>query len=121
MNPNGIEGSTTITLAQGLFSLELELIFKLQKIGEQTPELQTIRKEMVQEITKKLQGLSHDRFDVRLQLKYVDAFQKEENFDALTYQDVENLQKYVAPLMKNEDKDFNASRFDALLYQLEIQ
>lgn len=121
VNPNGIEGSTTITLAQGLFSLELELIFKLQKLAQQTPELQTVRKEMVQEVTKKLQGLSHDRFDVRLQLKYVDTFQKETDFDTLTYQDVENLQKYVAPLMKNEDKDFNASRFDALLYQLEIQ
>ena len=121
VNPNGVEGSATITLAQGLFSLQLELLFKLQKLGQQTPELQAIRKEMVEKVANKLQALSPDRFDVRLQLKYVDAFQKEQDFDTLTYQDVENLQKHVAPLMKNADKDFNASRFDALLYQLEIQ
>ncbi|WP_317303576.1 DEAD/DEAH box helicase family protein [Acidaminococcus timonensis] len=121
VNPNGIEGVAVITLAQGVFSLQVELLFKLQKLDQQTPELQIIRKELVQKVLKKLKGLAHDRFDVRLQLKYVDAFQKKQDFDAMTFQDMENLQKHVAPLMENEDKDFEASRFDALLYQLEIQ
>lgn len=121
VNPNGIEGAVTTTLAQGIFSLELELIFLLQKLEQQTPELQKIRRELVGKVVKKLQDLPRDRFEVQLQLKYIDSFQKEENFNTLTYQDMENLQTYAAPLMKNESKDFDASRFDALLYQLEIQ
>ena len=115
-NPNGIEASGVVSLAQGVFSLEVELIFRLQKLEQQTAELQNVRNELVEKVITKIQTLPRDNFAVQMQLQYVDGFQEKDRFTALAYQDVENLQKHLGPLMQNEDKDFNAVRFDALLY-----
>lgn len=119
-NPNGIEASGVVSLAQGVFSLEVELIFRLQELDQQTIELQDVRNELVAKVISKIRALPRDHFAVQMQLQYVDAFQEKNRFTALDYEDVENLQKHLGPLMQNEDKDFNAVRFDALLYQLEL-
>lgn len=119
-NPNGIEASGVVSLAQGVFSLEVELIIRLQKLEQQTAELKDVRDELVEKVITKIQALPRDNFAVQMQLQYVDGFQEKGRFAVLAYQDVENLQKYLGPLMQNEDKDFNAVRFDALLYQLEL-
>lgn len=119
VNPRGMEGQSQITLPQSLFCLEVDLISALQDINLQTDELIAIRKGFVKKVAGSIKKLNRQHFRVAMKLKYVDAFQTEEAFTAITPQDVENLKSQVAPLIAEELDDFDAARFDVLVHQIE--
>lgn len=69
---NGRDAVAVITLQEQLFNLKLELVFKLQTFSCQTNELTEFRKQLVDDLLKKLHRLNRDNFAVRQHLKFVD-------------------------------------------------
>jgi len=60
------------------------------------------------------------RFNVKMQLQYVEKYKHQEAFVCLLDQDKSNLVMYLAPIVYMTDTDEHAKRFDNLMYGLMI-
>jgi len=79
------ESAIQIALSGAIFSLKAQIAFKLQDIAYQTPGLIAFRKELVDDMVRKVQELNKENFAVRQHLKFVELYSNPDNYAALTY------------------------------------
>ena len=109
-----------IALQGALFHLKSQIAFKLQDIAYQTPELIDFRKELVEDMVRKVRELDKENFAVRQHLRYVEVYSKPENYNVLTYEDTLIMAQELAPLILPDKDDPKAMRFDALMFGIEL-
>ncbi len=109
-----------IALQGAIFHLKSQIVFKLQDLAYQTPELIEFRKTLVEDMVRKVRELNRDNFAVRQHLKYVELYSDPENYQSLTYEDTLIIREELAPLIEPENDDAKALRFDALMYGIEL-
>ncbi len=108
-----------LALQGAIFHLKAQIAFKLQAMEYQTEELIAFRKELVDDMVKKVQALNRDNFAVKQHLKYVDIYSDEKSYQVLTYADTLTMRDELAPLILPDEDDASAVRFDALMYGIE--
>ncbi len=81
---NGKPTALQIALQGAIFSLKAQIVFKLQDLAYQTPELIAFRRTLVEDMVRKVQELNKENFAVRQHLKYVELFSNPDNYAALT-------------------------------------
>ena len=96
------------------------MAFKLQDLVYQTEELIAFRKELVEDMVRKVRELNKENFAVRQHLKFVELYANEENYTPLTYADTLLMADELAPLITPDEDDPKAVRFDALMYGIEL-
>ncbi len=116
----GSEVPNMVAVQGAIFSLEFEIVYKLQDLNYQTERLIDYRKSLIDHMTGKVQELNRDNFAVRQHLKYVDLYANQDNYWGLTYGDTVLVKSELAPLIEPENDDANALRFDALMYGIEL-
>jgi len=109
-----------IALQGAIFSLKAQIAFKLQDLAYQTEELIAFRKELVDDMVRKVQELNKDNFAVHQHLKYVELYANPDNYTALTYENTLQMREELAPLITPDADDAKALRFDALMYGIEL-
>ena len=109
-----------IALQGAVFNLKFEISYKLQDIEYQIDRLIAYRKDLVKQMSEKVQELPRDNFSVRQHLKYVDLYSVESNYNALTFEDTLIVREEVAPLILPDGDEASAVRFDALMYGIEL-
>ena len=109
-----------IALQGAVFNLKFEISYKLQDLEYQIDRLMEYRKELVKQMSEKVQELPRDNFAVRQHLKYVDLYSSESNYNVLTYEDTLIVREEVAPLIFPDGDEASAVRFDALMYGIEL-
>ena len=109
-----------IALQGALFHLKSQIVFKLQDMAYQTPELIAFRKSLVDEMAGKVQEVNRENFAVRQHLKFVEKYANPDNYQSLTYEDTLLIREELAPLIEPENDDAKALRFDALMYGIEL-
>ena len=109
-----------IALQGAIFNLKAQIAFKLQDIVYQTNELIAFRKNLVDDMVRKVRELNRENFAVRQHLKYVELYADPNNYQALTYEDTLLIGQELAPLIIPDDDDPKAVRFDALMYGIEL-
>ena len=109
-----------IALQGAIFSLKSQIVFKLQDIDYQTDELIQFRKELVDDMVRKVRELNKENFAVRQHLKYVELYANPDNYTPLTYADTLIIADELAPLITPDEDDPKAMRFDALMYGIEL-
>ena len=117
---NGKPTANQIALQGAIFSLKAQIVFKLQDLAYQTPELIAFRKTLVDDMVRKVQELNKENFAVRQHLKYVELFSNPDNYSALTYENTLQMRDELAPLITPDADDARAVRFDALMYGIEL-
>lgn len=117
---NGKPTALQIALQGAIFSLKAQIIFKLQDLAYQTPELIAFRKTLVEDMVRKVQELNKENFAVRQHLKYVELFSNPDNYTVLTYENTLQMRDELAPLITPDGDDAKAVRFDALMYGIEL-
>ena len=117
---NGKPTALQIALQGAIFSLKAQIIFKLQDLAYQTPELIAFRKTLVDDMVRKVQELNKDNFAVRQHLKYVELFSNPDHYTTLTYENTLQMRDELAPLITPDADDAKAVRFDALMYGIEL-
>lgn len=117
---NGKPTALQIALQGAIFSLKAQIVFKLQDLAYQTPELIAFRKTLVEDMVRKMQELNKENFAVRQHLKYVELFSNPDNYAALTYENTLQMRDELAPLITPDADDAKAVRFDALMYGIEL-
>lgn len=118
----GGKGRSTeqFALQGALFNLKAQIVFKLQDIEFQTEELNTFRKELVDDMIRKVRELNKESFAVRQHLKYVELYAEPSNYTALSYEDTLIIKEELVPLITPDEDDPKAMRFDALVYGIEL-
>ena len=109
-----------IALQGAIFHLKAQIAFKLQDIACQTTELIAFRKELVDDMVRKVQELNKENFAVRQHLKYVEQFSDPDSYQTLSYEDTLMMKQELVPLITPDEDDAKAARFDALMYGIEL-
>ncbi len=117
---NGKPTANQIALQGAIFHLKSQIVFKLQDLVYQTPELIAFRKSLVDDMVKKVRELNKDNFAVRQHLRYVELYANSDNYKILTYSDTLNMTEELAPLILPDVDEASAVRFDALMYGIEL-
>ena len=112
--------ANTIALQGAIFNLKFEISYKLQDLEYQIDRLIAYRKALVQQMCEKVKELPRENFAVRQHLKYVDLYSDEGNYQALTFEDTLLVREEVAPLIRPDEDEVSAVRFDALMYGIEL-
>lgn len=119
MSP-GKPTANMLALQSAIFNLEFQIAFKLQDIAYQKKRLIFFRDRLVDIMSQKVSELDRENFAVRQHLKYVDLYANSDNYKTLTYEDTLIVAEEVAPLILPEGDDVSATRFDVLMYGIEL-
>lgn len=114
------KSANQIALQGAIFSLKAQMVFKLQDLAYQTDELIAFRKELVDDMVRKVRELNKENFAVRQHLKYVELYANPDNYTTLSYEDTLIIADELAPLITPDEDDPKAMRFDALMYGIEL-
>ena len=109
-----------IALQGAIFNLKAQMAFKLQDLAYQIEELIAFRKELVDDMVRKVKELNKENFAVRQHLKYVELYANPDNYNSLSYEDTLIIADELAPLITPDEDDPKAMRFDALMYGIEL-
>ena len=118
-----VSSGDKISLSQRIFALRSEIAYSLQDFESQEDEfLSSYRNKTVGillDIVKDLKK-STNRIAVRQNLKYVDKYNSEKAWMALTPVNVHELKTFVAPLIEGgADSDFKALSFDIRMMRIQ--
>ncbi len=114
------KSANQIAVQGAIFSLKAQMVFKLQDLEYQTDELIAFRKELVDDMVRKVRELNKENFAVRQHLKYVELYANPDNYTTLSYEDTLIIADELAPLITPDEDDPKAMRFDALMYGIEL-
>ena len=117
---NGRPTADMIALQGAVFSLEFEIVYKLQSLEYQIDRLIAYRNRLVERMTGKVRELNRENFAVRQHLRYVDIYSEPQNYNAITFEDTLTVRSELAPLIMPDGDEASAVRFDALLYAMEL-
>ena len=83
-------------------------------------DLIPFRDGLITELIDKIGELNRDNFAVRQHIFYVDLFNKKETYITLTLEQRDLIKEHILPLLGPEKDNFSASRFDVLMYGIEL-
>ena len=120
LHSKGREAGVVSTLQERTFNTKVEIVYKLQELTFQTNELRDFRIMLVQDLIAKIKALPRNSFVVKQHLRFIDKYQSEADFDALSYENTLQIAEHIAPLVLPSRDDATAARFDQLIYQIEL-
>lgn len=114
----GYETKETKSLSESIFGKQIRIAMSLQESAFSGAEYQEWRKEIVTACCKQVQDLSPELISVKLRLQYVEKYKRPEEFVSISEGDKSDLLAKIAPLVRLDDADESAKRFDNFMYGL---
>ena len=112
--------ANTIPVQGAIFHLKAQIAYKLQDLTYQTADLIAFRQALVEDLLRKARELNRENFAVRQHLRYVERYSSPENYMPLSYEDTQDMERELAPLIAPDEDDPKSVRFDALVYGIEL-
>lgn len=116
--PNGYEGTETKTLSENIFGKQVRLAVALQESAFAEEKYQNWREELIDTCHNQVADLNTELVSVRLKLEYVEKYKAKEVFEYISEGNKGELLKEIAPIVKLNDTDEAAKRFDNFIYGL---
>lgn len=121
MNPDGREPKNGLNLSQRIFNIKVDLIYTLQSQEHQSnPEHKAYYSKTKKELIKLVSKLNKGLVNVRMHLKYVDKYSKEESWDYLSVLDVKEVKNKLTELIDPNGDDETSKIFDLWLFNIEL-
>lgn len=114
--PETREGKIALSVAETIFNYQARLAYFFQEADYAAAEYQNWRKQLVEGLVKQVRSLNEAQTSVRLNRESVLKFKRPESYQVLTARDLKQIEKCVAPLIHNSDRDNKALTFDTLMY-----
>lgn len=114
----GFEAKETKSLTENIFCKQIRLIAALQDSAFSDDTSRAWRKELAETCRGQILSLNTELIAVKLKLRYVVKYQKEEHFICLNEENKSELTKIIAPLVWSDDRDEAAKFFDNFMYGL---
>ena len=114
----GYETRETKTLSENIFGKQIKIAMALQESAFAGEDYQAWRKEIVNTCHRQILALSPDLIAVKLRMKAVEKYKKPESLVSISEGDKGELLTQIAPLVRSEEADEFAKRFDNFMYGL---
>ena len=114
----GFESRETKTLSENIFGKQIKIISLLQESAYAGEVYQGWRNELVKTCHSQVVALNTELISVKLKLQYVEKYKNESVFDSVSEGDKGELLQHIAPIVKLDDTDELAKRFDNFMYGL---
>ena len=114
----GYETQETKTLSENIFGKQVKIAMALQESVFAGEDYQSWREELVQSCHGQVAKLQPELISVKLRMQYVEKFKKPEAFTLISESDKGELLEHIAPLVRLNDTDELAKRFDNFMYGL---
>ncbi|RHR10999.1 DUF4145 domain-containing protein [Pseudoflavonifractor sp. AF19-9AC] len=114
----GYETQETKTLSENIFGKQVKIAMALQESAFAGEDYQAWRDELVQSCHGQVAELQPELISVKLRMQYVEKFKKPEAFACISESDKGELLEHIAPLVRLNDTDEFAKRFDNFMYGL---
>ncbi|MBL1054654.1 MAG: hypothetical protein JJO51_23380, partial [Escherichia coli] len=116
----GYETRETKTLSENIFGKQIKIAMALQESTFAGEDYQAWRKEIVNTCHKQVMALNSDLIAVKLRMQYVEKYKKPEALVSISEGDKGELLTQIAPLVRSDEADEFAKRFDNFMYGLII-
>lgn len=110
------EGRVGASLSEAVFSRQVQLVKDFQTSEYAGDEWQGWRSELVSTVHYQVVSLDEELISVRLHRAAVQKFKQETAYVFINDTDLGTLQVEIAPLVRNDEEDVDALRFDVLMY-----
>ncbi len=118
LNKKGIDGNQSKPVTQQIFEARLQITRLLAETGEiENVELAGSLLDMLHHSIK---TLDRERFQVQMNLRYVDAFKERKRWNNLNADDVHHIEEYLSGLPVPETINETARRFDLMMLKLQL-
>lgn len=114
----GFEAKETKTLSENIFGKQIKIISLLQESAYAGEDYQNWRTELVKTCHSQVVALNPELISVKLKLQYVEKYKNESVFDSVSEGDKGELLQHIAPIVRLDDNDELAKRFDNFMYGL---
>ena len=114
----GYETRETKTLSENIFGKQVKIAMALQESAFAGEDYQAWRSELVSACHGQVAELQPELISVKLRMQYVEKFKKPEAFACISESDKGELLEHIAPLVRLNDTDEFAKRFDNFMYGL---
>ncbi len=114
----GFESKETKSLSENIFGKQIKLISLLQESAYAGNDYQSWRNELTATCRNQVVELNTELIAVKLRLQYVEKYKKEESYISISEGNKAELLQYIAPIVRNNDDDELAKRFDNFMYGL---
>lgn len=114
----GYETRETKTLSENIFGKQIKIAMALQESAFAGEDYQMWRSEIVNACHKQVMALNSDLIAVKLRMQYVEKYKKPEAFVSISEGDKGELLTQIAPLVRSDEADEFAKRFDNFMYGL---
>lgn len=116
----GFESKETKSLSENIFGKQIRLAVMLQESAFAGDDYQAWRSELVGTCFAQIQELNTELISVRLRMQSVEKFKKPGAFNYISEGDKGELLQQIAPIVRLDDNDEYAKRFDNFMYGLII-
>lgn len=116
----GFEGKEPKSLTESIFGKQIRLAVMLQESAYAGDDYQSWRSELVGTCYAQVQELNTDLIAVKLRMQSVEKFKKPGSFNFISEGDKGELLQQIAPIVRLDDTDEFAKRFDNFMYGLII-
>ena len=116
----GFESKETKSLSENIFGKQIRLAVMLQESAFAGDDYQAWRSELVDTCFAQIQELNTELISVRLRMQSVEKFKKPGAFNYISEGDKGELLQQIAPIVRLDDNDEYAKRFDNFMYGLII-
>lgn len=122
VNTNGKEaGNNQASLTEKLFTTKVLIARELQEPPHnQDEDMISYRTLLVENMHLSVKNLNDQSFRVKRYLQYVEKYRDSNNWTDLQSINVSELRSNIAPIIKDEDTDELAKRFDYLIYSIDL-
>lgn len=114
----GYETRETKTLSENIFGKQVRIMMTLQESTFADADYQAWRKKLAETCHGQVANLKRELIAVKMRLRYVEKYQKEDAFAHISDLDKGELEREIAPLVFLDDPDEFAKRFDNFMYGL---
>lgn len=116
-NPDGIVPSVSLSVTQRIFLLRLKLSVALESMVDDE-EMNSFRKQLLNELQQEVAALNKESFINRPHLRLIENATNRNYWDVLHENKVRAIQQDLVGLLVDNDPDFDARRFDVIVYKL---
>lgn len=118
-NENTIESGSTVSLTERIFNSKVTILKELQDLKYQEEPYASYRKNLLNEVIGSINSLDEDSYIVKMNRKYVHKYKNIETWNDVGPVGIDEIKKYISPLIFNLGEEESARRFDNLIYSIE--
>jgi len=115
----GVEAKNVPSLTERLFGIKVEIAKVLQENEYSGDEkMREYRQKIVNELVDSIQHIDETKFNSRMRIEYIHRYKVLEKWMLLSEKDVSDIREHLATLIKPDEDDEMAKRFDLLMYSI---